>query len=75
MELNNISSLMEFNQFLENCSDDDLKTLTSECKSWLTNGFFPKNSELFNIMERSTSTITALDICISISFSYIKRFA
>ena len=76
VNIDNVNSILEFNEFLTNCSDTVLILLANEVNYLHTNSYFPESGICLQLLDRindSGNTATAMDICIPIALEYLHR--
>jgi len=76
VNIDNVKSISEFNEFLTNCSDTVLILLSNEVNSLYTNSYFPESGICLQLLDRindNNNTVTAMDICIPIALEYLHR--
>ena len=74
MTISDIHSIYDFNNFVESCDDSTLNSLAYECDCGLTTGSFPKDGNIYKIMDQiNYPTLTSVEICTKVALEFMHR--
>ena len=76
VNIDEITTLREFNDFVHTCSDTVLNVLAGEVKYMDDNKHLQENGICLRVLEniQKNGTATFMDICIPIAFEFLKRY-